>query len=31
MLPEGGVLFLKRGEMMVFRDDGLETRKGTRA
>ena len=30
-LPEGGVLFLKGGEMMVFRHNGrLETRKGTR-
>jgi hypothetical protein len=30
-LPEGGVLFLKGGETMVFRHNGrLETRKGTR-
>jgi hypothetical protein len=30
-LPEGGVLFLKGGETMVFRDNGrVETRKGTR-
>jgi hypothetical protein len=31
VLPEGGVLFLKGGEMMVFRRNGrIETRKGTR-
>jgi hypothetical protein len=30
-LPEGGVLFLKGAEMMVFRYNGrIETRKGTR-
>jgi hypothetical protein len=30
-LPEGGVLFLKGAEMMVFRHNGrIETRKGTR-
>jgi hypothetical protein len=30
-LPEGGVLFLRGGELMVFRDNGrVETRKGTR-
>jgi hypothetical protein len=30
-LPEGGVLFLKGGEMMVFRHNGrVETHNGTR-